>query len=183
MVVTTGGTIDKRYDPRTGSMAFGESYVPEILERARVLGDISIKHLMAVDSLDMTDSQRQEIVDAVSNTTFERILITHGTDTAIKTGKAIKRRLAEDAHEQGYPSTKRVMLLGSMVPYTQPDSEALTVIGTGFYAVDHVEPGVYVAASGQCHEIDNVYKDYERLVFAPVQPDGIPPAELERQIL
>ena len=59
-ILTTGGTFDKRYDPITGQLGFAASAAPDLLERARLAEAVTLEALMALDSLDMTDTHRQD---------------------------------------------------------------------------------------------------------------------------
>ena len=88
-ILVTGGTFDKEYDevarpallqghPCAGDAALGRSRVT-----------VSIRTLMMIDSLDMTDADRALIVDDCLQCEEDRIVITHGTDTMVETAAAI----------------------------------------------------------------------------------------------
>ncbi len=61
-IFVTGGTFDKRYDELTGALAFGDTHLPEMLRLGRSRVEVSVRTLMMVDSLDMTDADRAIIV-------------------------------------------------------------------------------------------------------------------------
>ena len=63
-IFVTGGTFDKTYDEIRGQSLFGDTHVTEICSTsACVWLPVSVRTLMMVDSLEMTDStDRQAIV-------------------------------------------------------------------------------------------------------------------------
>src|SRR5581483_6710229 len=80
-VLITGGTFDKEYDEINGRLYFKDSHEPEMLELGRCNLDLEIRTLMMVDSLEMSEADRNIIVEQCRATPEERIIITHGTDT------------------------------------------------------------------------------------------------------
>ena len=80
-VLITGGTLDKVHDTATESLVLdGQTRVPEIFDQGRAT--ISrFKNLMQIDSLDMTDASRAQILKAVKAAPETRLVITHGTGT------------------------------------------------------------------------------------------------------
>jgi len=80
-IFVTGGTFDKEYDELTGSLAFDDTHLPEMLRLGRCRVDVSVRTLMMIDSLEMTDADRALIVEQCRQAPESRILITHGTDT------------------------------------------------------------------------------------------------------
>ena len=62
-IFVTGGTFDKEYDELTGSLEFKDTHLPEMLRLGRCRIDVSIRTLMMIDSLDMTDADRALIVE------------------------------------------------------------------------------------------------------------------------
>ena len=61
-LLITGGTFDKEYDLINGKLYFNDTNVGEILERGRNTTDVSVRTLMMVDSLEMTDEDRELII-------------------------------------------------------------------------------------------------------------------------
>jgi len=72
-LIAIGGTFDKVYDPLTGSLGFGRTCLPELLEAARIDPLPPISSLMLVDSLDMGDAHRQTVVSACRHCTEEAL--------------------------------------------------------------------------------------------------------------
>ncbi|MGL4650119.1 MAG: hypothetical protein ACRC1H_11965, partial [Caldilineaceae bacterium] len=59
-IIVTGGTFDKRYDEISGALTFGDSHLPVILSHARLNMPVSVEVTHLIDSLDMTDADRQQ---------------------------------------------------------------------------------------------------------------------------
>ena len=62
-ILITGGTFDKEYDEITGKLYFKETHMREILELGRSRLPVKIRTLMMVDSLDMTENDRELILN------------------------------------------------------------------------------------------------------------------------
>src|SRR5271163_2124028 len=95
-VVTTGGTIEKAYSERTGSVANLNNKIERYLQLLRLPDtDVNIVPLLNKDSLEMTDADRELILATVKALLTENapIVITHGTDTMVQTGLFLKHAL------------------------------------------------------------------------------------------
>ena len=154
-VIVTGGTFDKEYDELHGTLNFRHSHVEEMLQRGRCHLDVSISVLMMVDSLDMSDPQRTNIVEACLSCAESQIVITHGTDTMVETARALAFGVTE----------KTVILTGAMVPYAFGSSDGLFNLGSALSFVQTLPMGVYIAMNGRCFTWDNVRKNREAGVF------------------
>src|SRR6516225_12405512 len=86
---TTGGTIDKVYFDAKSEFEVGPPQVLEILKEANVTFEYEIESILRKDSLDMTDEDRRLIRQRVETESSSRIVLTHGTDTMIETGRAL----------------------------------------------------------------------------------------------
>jgi L-asparaginase len=84
-VFTTGGTIDKIYFDQKSEYEIGDAIVGPLLTSMNVGFEFTVEEIMKVDSLDMTDAHRKEIVDRIGACPAERVLITHGTDSMVST--------------------------------------------------------------------------------------------------
>lgn len=141
-LITTGGTIDKKYPPDRGSYAFvfgTEPAAKAVLARARL--DIEgIVQLPPKDSLDMTDEDRERIADACQAAAPGSIIVTHGTDTMIETAAVIAAR------DLG----KAVVLVGSAQPEGMKDTDADFNLGFAFGAAQALPTaGVFIAMNGE----------------------------------
>jgi L-asparaginase len=114
-IFVTGGTFDKTYDEIRGVLAFGETHLAEMLRLGRSRVEVTVRTLMMVDSLEMTDADRQRIVGESLLCPESRIVITHGTDTMVETARAIAAGV----------TGKTVVLTGAMIPYAFGSSDGL----------------------------------------------------------
>ena len=60
-IFVTGGTFDKEYNDLDGQLFFKDTHLREILELGRSRIDVDIETLMMIDSLDMTEEDREKI--------------------------------------------------------------------------------------------------------------------------
>ncbi|MEM9184554.1 MAG: asparaginase, partial [Pseudomonadota bacterium] len=63
--ITTGGTIDKIYFDAKSDYQIGDPQIVEILQAFNVAIEMDLVALMRKDSLELTDSDRQQIVETV----------------------------------------------------------------------------------------------------------------------
>ena len=61
-ILATGGTFDKEYNERTGQLYFKDTHIAEMLRLGRSQVEVSIRTVMMTDSLEMTDADRNLIV-------------------------------------------------------------------------------------------------------------------------
>ena len=158
-IFVTGGTFDKTYDEILGRLSFGETHVPEMLRLGRARLPVSVSSLMMVDSLEMTDSDRQVIVDHCVQCAESNVVITHGTDTMVETAAALARGVC----------AKTIVLTGAMIPYAFGSSDGLFNLGSALSFVQVLPAGVYLAMNGQHFAWDRVQKNRESGVFEAVE--------------
>jgi L-asparaginase len=157
-IFVTGGTFDKDYNELTGSLVFKDTHLPEMLRLGRSRVELSIRTLMMIDSLEMTDADRSLIVEQCRQTMEPRIIVTHGTDTMIDTAGVLAAALGPDTR-------KTVVLTGAMIPYAFGSSDGLFNLGSALSFVQILPPGVYVAMNGRYFQWDRVRKNRETGVF------------------
>ena len=139
-ILVTGGTFDKEYDELTGRLFFQETHVPEMLRRGRCRLDVTIETVTMIDSLDLDQAGRARIVERARASEETAIVVTHGTDTMVQTGRV----LAGAALDR-----KTIVLTGAMVPYAFGSSDGLFNLGSALSIVQVLPPGVYIAMNGQ----------------------------------
>lgn len=159
-ILTTGGTIDKTYNEHEGSLLNDKTMIEEILEMLR-LPDLYIKyvHVMNKDSLEMTEEDRKQILDAVDTSSpfSDAILIIHGTDTLAATGEYLYTNL---------PNLKIPLILtGAMRPYGFRDSDATQNVTEALLAARLIEPGIWVVMHNRLLSFPGIVKDKKNLTF------------------
>src|SRR6476646_8169919 len=60
-IFITGGTFDKEYNELNGELYFKDTHMQELLEKGRCRLDTQIRTLMMIDSLEMTEEDRELI--------------------------------------------------------------------------------------------------------------------------
>ena len=93
-IIITGGTFDKRYDAIRGQLTFQDTHLPDIIEQVRTRIPITFELNQLVDSLDMQDENRQQVLSACRQAPEANIVITHGTDTMTETARVIGEAVA-----------------------------------------------------------------------------------------
>jgi L-asparaginase len=158
-IFITGGTFDKEYNELDGKLFFKDTHLPEMLKLGRCKLTVEIRTLMLVDSLEMTDADRQIIVEQCRKCKEDRIVITHGTDTMEETAKVL-----------GQAGLKKTMVLtGAMVPYKFGSSDGLFNLGSALAFAQSLSYGVYVAMNGRCFIWNNVKKNRKTGEFEEVK--------------
>ena len=157
-VFVTGGTFDKYYDEIAGRLHFRDTHLQEMLRLGRCRVPLSLRTLMMVDSLEMTDADRSLIVENCRSCPEARIVVTHGTDTMVETARALA-----DAKVG-----KTVVLTGAMIPFAFGSSDGLFNLGSALSFAQVLPPGVYVAMNGRCFDWDAVRKNRETGYFEEV---------------
>ncbi len=158
-IFVTGGTFDKEYDEIRGSLDFGDTHLPQMLEMGRCRVEVKVRTLMMVDSLEMTQADRELIANHCREVPEPHIVITHGTDTMVDTA----RLLAETVPD------KTIVLTGAMIPIAFGSSDGLFNLG-GALAVAQVLPaGVYIAMNGRVFPWDTVRKNRDTGIFEPLE--------------
>lgn len=148
-LLVTGGTFDKEYDLINGKLYFNDTNVNEILERGRNTTEVHVRTLMMVDSLEMTDEDRDLIVSQCVKCDEDKIIITHGTDTMVQTALQIQQEQIN----------KTIVLTGAMIPYTFGSSDGLYNMGSAMAFVQTLPPGVYIAMNGRYFKAGEVQKN------------------------
>lgn len=146
----TGGTIDE-IGRKHGKSIFDETHIPLMLKQGRSKTKIDYEVLMLKDSSDITDSDREKILQKCQSCKENRIIITHGTITMVKTAEFLGKNM----------KGKTIVLLGAMVPYNQENSDALFNLGSAITSVQLLPKGVYIAMNGKIFTWGNVRKNKE----------------------
>ncbi len=154
--ITTGGTIDKVYFDELSQFEVGESVLEHILREALVQFDWDVVPLMKKDSLEIRDSDRQVLRDFIANDNASHYVITHGTDTMPETAEVLRTL-----------EGRTIVLTGALTPARFRTTDAVFNVGMAVAAVQSLQPGVYIAMSGQVFRAGEVRKNREANRFEP----------------
>ena len=102
-----------------------------------------------IDSLEMTDEDRETIVRNCKKADENKILITHGTDTMVQTAICIAEANIN----------KTIVLTGAMIPYKFGSSDGFFNLGSALAFVQCLKPGVYIVMHGKYFDWDKVQKN------------------------
>lgn len=160
-ILVTGGTFDKEYNELNGQLFFRDTHVQDMLRLGRNHVAVTVQTLMMIDSLDMLDVHRAQIVEACALADEQHIVITHGTDTIVDTARVLAERCST------CPG-KTIVLTGAMVPYAFGSSDGLFNLGSALSFVQVLPPGVYIAMNGRYFLWNRVRKNRQTGTFEPI---------------
>jgi L-asparaginase len=158
-IFITGGTFDKEYNELTGQLYFNDTHLHDLLEMGRSRVDTEIRTLMMVDSLEMTDEDRNLIVHQCMHCEEDKIVLTHGTDTMADTARIIAEKVKD----------KTIVLTGAMIPIKFGSSDGLFNLGSALAFAQSLPVGVYVAMNGRYFTWDNVRKNKQTGMFEEIK--------------
>jgi L-asparaginase len=149
LILNTGGTFNKRYDPITG-----ELYVPKddkaIEEIAKQLAIfISVQGVLYKDSLEMDNHDRSVLAKTVAASDEKIIIVVHGTDT-MDLSAAYVASLALD---------KVIVFTGAMVPFSIDRVEATANLSMAIGYAQNASQGVHVVMQGIMESFERVKKN------------------------
>ena len=148
-IFITGGTFDKEYNELNGELYFKDTHLHDLLELGRNKVPVVITTLMLIDSLEMTDNDRNGIAAQCSQCAEDKIIITHGTDTMADTARVLAKNIQHNT----------IVLTGAMIPIKFGSSDGLFNLGSAMAFVQTLAHGVYVAMNGRYFNWDNVRKN------------------------
>lgn len=154
-VFVTGGTFDKEYNELTGELYFKDTHLREMFKIGKTGVDISIRTLMMIDSVEMTEADRNIIIESCKRSEEDAIIITHGTDTMVKTAKLLQAQKID----------KTIILTGAMIPYKFGSSDGFFNLGNSLAFAQSLDKGVYIAMNGRYFHPDNCRKNKKVGIF------------------
>ena len=154
LIITTGGTIDKIYFDDMSDYQIGDPQIGQILHDMQVGFTFEVNAMMRKDSLHVTDEDRQQIHDAIAASDATHVLITHGTDSMVKTALLL-------ADIPG----KTMVLTGALNPARFRDSDAIFNIGCAVGALQALSNGAWIAMNGCIWDPGKVRKNRSKNRF------------------
>jgi L-asparaginase len=161
--IKAGGTIefiDPSYDAMNDNMFKLDSTIDDYIKNIiKPHFQYSIESIAEKDSRDITDEDRQKIVNAIDSSPDENIIVTQGTFTMKQTAQYIEQHMKS--------GKKKVILTGSMIPV-----KGFVVSDAGFnlgFSVASLwggaEPGVYICMNGGLFKPNEVDKNVDAFRF------------------
>lgn len=158
-LLITGGTFDKEYDMINGRLYFNQTNIDEMLLKGRCTVPHTVETLMMVDSLEMTDRDRDKILKACTENQEDKIVITHGTDTMTATGEYLAKANLN----------KTIVITGAMIPYSFGSSDGFFNLGSAIAFAQSLPKGVYIAMNGTYFLWNEVKKNRQTGFFESIK--------------
>ncbi len=160
--IMTGGTVDSYYDGTKDTVVTNEhSVVPKFIKILKLYEECEFTEVCMKDSRELIESDRKNILEAVTSSQAKRIIITHGTYTLPDTAKYLQANLKN--HGQV------IIFVCSMIPL-----EGFTPTDAGFnigYAVaksQELSEGIYVGMNGKIFVPGEVVKNLSEGRFGSI---------------
>ena len=159
ILFVTGGTFDKEYDELSGRLFFKDTHLPELLKLGRSQLPVTVRTPMMIDSLEMSDADRDLIVSSCARCSEDRIVITHGTDTMAETARALVQAGLQ----------KTIVITGAMIPIKFGSSDGLFNLGSALAFAQALPQGVYAAMNGRYFHGDRFRKNKGTGIFEEIE--------------
>lgn len=147
----TGGTIDKDYPSihKGWAFEFGEPATNRILRKLNPSFEFEVLTACQKDSLEITNKDRQTLADLIIGHNSNKFIITHGTDTMIKTACYLHERMLG----------KLIVLTGAMRPERFSNSDAPVNLGCAIATAALIETAVFLAMNGIVKNHGDIKRD------------------------
>ena len=150
LILNTGGTFNKRYNPLTGEMEvpFDNLAVEKVLSTFTY--DVELAGLIYKDSLDMDLDDRKMMTKIIAASSETHFVIIHGTDTMDMSAAFLDEVL----------EGKVVVFTGAMIPFEIDSVEATANLAMALgFAKSTTTPGVYICMQGSVERHDRLVKN------------------------
>ncbi len=157
LIINTGGTFNKRYNPLQGKLEVSQDSVAvdSILKYFYNL-KYNIVNIIHKDSLEMNEEDRKEMVSLIAKSSQNKILIIHGTDTMDKTALFLDEKFKD----------RCIILTGAMVPVSIDITEATANLSMAIgYLLSCQKNGVFIAMHGLVDRHSKIFKNRKIGVF------------------
>lgn len=157
LILNTGGTFNKRYNPLKGELEVPkDSIALDGILRYCYNTSYELLNIIHKDSLEMTESDRELIVQTIKNSSCHKVLIVHGTDTMDVTATFLALHIKD----------KVITLTGAMVPFSIDTVEATSnfMMALGDLMC-RKQNGVYLAMHGAIAQHGSIYKNRQKGIF------------------
>lgn len=157
LILNTGGTFNKRYNPLKGELEVPQDGIAvESILRYCYNTSYELLNIIHKDSLEMSEEDRELIVQTIQASSSSRVLIIHGTDTMDVTATFLALHVKD----------KIISLTGAMVPFSIDTVEATAnfMMALGDLHVRE-KNGVYLAMHGAIASHGSIYKNRQKGIF------------------
>ncbi len=150
LFIQTGGTIDKDYPHTTKGWAFefGEPATNRILKHLDPSFEYEVITAFQKDSLEINESDRAHLLKLIKDCDYQKIIITHGTDTMQDTAECLSE--IDD---------KLIVITGAMRPERFANSDASINLGCAIATANLQDKGVYIAMHGVVKPYDQIKRN------------------------
>ena len=155
LIISTGGTFNKVYNKITGNLDIDKESSSIGVISKKWMSNLNYINIIGKDSLDFTNEDRELLLETIKNSTCDKIVIIHGTDTIDLSSKYIAKHI----------NNKSILFTGSMVPFSIENIEATANLSFALGAIQFIENGVYIAINGKIASFDKIKKDRSKGEF------------------
>jgi len=149
LILNTGGTFNKRYDPISGELFVpNDNHAVEAILKSLVV-DIPLQGVIYKDSLEMDNHDRSLLATTIRQADEKIVIVVHGTDTLDLSAAYIASLALE----------KVVVFTGSMIPFSIDTIEATANLSMALGYAQNVSNGVYIVMQGVMGRYDSVKKN------------------------
>ncbi len=151
IILNTGGTFNKRYDPIRGELfvPLDDAAVEAVL--ATFAKPMGVRGIIYKDSLEMGDEDRALLCRRIASLDVQRVVVVHGTDTMDQSAAAVASMGLD----------KTVVFTGAMVPWSIDPVEATANLAMAIGYAANAREGVHIVIQGVAGEYGRVKKNRE----------------------
>ena len=150
LILNSGGTFNKRYNSLNGELEvpYDNMAIEKIM--SNVNGAYNLAGVVYKDSLEMDFNDRKMLANIIYESTDDKFIIVHGTDTMHVTAEFLSE-IFED---------RKIVLTGAMKPLEVDNIEASFNLGMAIgFMHSEVKNGVYICMSGLIEPWDHIVKN------------------------
>ncbi|MDO9055446.1 MAG: asparaginase domain-containing protein [Sulfuricurvum sp.] len=149
LIINTGGTFNKRYDPIKGELFVPQdnSAIEAILTSLVI--DISLQGILYKDSLEMDDYDRSVLGKTITESEAKTIIVVHGTDTMDVSAEYVASLELD----------KVIIFTGAMIPFSIDPLEATANLSMAIGYANNGSAGVHIVMQGIMGRYEQVKKN------------------------
>lgn len=149
LIINTGGTFNKRYDPIKGELFVPQdnSAIEAILTSLVI--DISLQGILYKDSLEMDDHDRSVLGKTITESEAKTIIVVHGTDTMDVSAEYVASLELD----------KVIIFTGAMIPFSIDPLEATANLSMAIGYANNGSAGVHIVMQGIMGRYEQVKKN------------------------